>query len=149
MQYVDKDGNIHDLPLASVQPILSPDPDNLLYESANGLKVPAGSAELNVEGRRIVVPINVEVEPGKVTRITLTKSAVRGLLNLGRDESILGGDHIFNFIKVMVSNAYCVVTGWTYLITPEEVVITVVCVGNETQTLYSVALQYFIVKSNA
>lgn len=39
MQYVDKDGNIKNIPLATVQPIVSPDSDNALYESANGLKV--------------------------------------------------------------------------------------------------------------
>lgn len=43
MQYIDKTGNRHDIPLTSVQPKISPDADNALYESANGLKVDKGS----------------------------------------------------------------------------------------------------------
>ena len=39
MQYIDKDGKRHDIPLHSVQPKISPDTDNALYESGNGLKV--------------------------------------------------------------------------------------------------------------
>lgn len=41
MQYIDKDGARHDIPMYGIQPTLSPDTDNALYESENGLKVNA------------------------------------------------------------------------------------------------------------
>lgn len=39
MKYVDIDGMLKDLPLTNVQPLVSPDPDNRLFEAVNGLKV--------------------------------------------------------------------------------------------------------------
>lgn len=46
MQYIDRDGNRHNIPLYSVQPKISSDEDNQLYESPNGLKVDKVTTEL-------------------------------------------------------------------------------------------------------
>lgn len=110
MQYVDKNGNIHDLPLASVQPIVSPDTDNLLYESANGLKVDKSSAGNSLRTRvaRVEIPINKTINANTYQAVTIAKQDIWDALNLAPGERIWGGsgtkDDVMNYARFELFN---------------------------------------------